>query len=695
MAAEGLYNNLAADRSGSGSVSASVSASASASGSSSNGDSGGSGKDSLLPAGWKILESKSHAGSFYLVHEAFEKTFWQSKKHPHGSGWVRLSDGRHEHVSRLMNNISEEKEKGKRSIQAYTGAMKNKTAQTEEKVGVKKADEKECLDASRFRDRDRDRECDRERERERRRERERMRAKERTAGQRIPAQPSHATAASKANNAFRTKVCRNFERGGSCRYGDKCKFAHHQLNTKRIAGQKSDHCYHAKKPSGARNDVDELNDLFARSHISSDEHKEINEQASKASVKTETTPAPLPDSAAAVPDDLGEISDLLARSRISSDPDVDAASRTISMRPYQSQIVIDIFEYWLKHGDDEKGRNNVIVYAPTGAGKTVVGAKIISDALELQPTKKILFVVNRTCIASQTARMLDRFDIKNYSYIQSGKKMNPSASVFIVSIQTFAARWGSKSNAKNGKHKLPQDVDLIIIDEAHGAVAPSYKPLSSAFPSAKILGFTATPFRLSEEKRLSELFHARIDGPSVSELIQDGFLVPTTYIRGRSYFEKAGRRECIEAVRMWMTHCTVGKTKRKTIAFCPSVDCADMLSECFQAAGVKSILVTGKCPPKKRGDIYARFRDGFLSVLCTCDLLTEGFDEPSVSAIILMRKTESRARYVQQVGRGLRPSPGKSDAIVLDLVHSSRYFGRIDDPYLKRKFQVRAAPSLS
>jgi superfamily II DNA or RNA helicase len=228
---------------------------------------------------------------------------------------------------------------------------------------------------------------------------------------------------------------------------------------------------------------------------------------------------------------------------------------------------------------------------------------------------------------------------------------------------------------------LEHDPDLIVFDEGHHAVAGTWEKITKRHPRAHLLGVTATPCR-ADGKGLGGVYDALIQGPSMQELIDEGYLVPpevwapgTVDLTGvRTRFGDFKRDELNaamdkreitgDAVEHYARHCD----RVPAICFCVSVAHAEHVAEQFRAAGYAADSVDGKLDQATRDKRIAALGNGGLHVLTSCDLISEGVDIPVVGAAILLRPTKSLGLYMQQVGRALRPAPGKTKAIVLDHV---------------------------
>jgi len=374
--------------------------------------------------------------------------------------------------------------------------------------------------------------------------------------------------------------------------------------------------------------------------------------------------------------------------------------------------------------------NSALVYLPTGGGKTRIAADLCCRLRDAHGWRAA-FVVNRVKLVDQAGAAFEGAGLGGQvDYIASGKpppRAGADATVTVVSIQTFLRRYGSSTRSSSGSggagggdgsssgdddksgggekpphvgdgataadaadgKPLPPAVACIILDEAHGSFCVSYARLLRAFsvaaarsgtPPPFILGLTATPFRLDPEQKLSSFFKRLIAGPSIADLVARKVLVPPVVvpcdagrlqqraiIGGEPGAEPgsgaAGDAVLHAVVAAWQRACG----GRLTIAFAADVSQSRRLVAAFTAAGVVAAHVDGGTPASEREATYAAFHRHDVRVLSSVGVLCEGFDEPAVAAVILVRDTFSKALYVQQVGRGLRAFPGKSDCIVLDV----------------------------
>lgn len=238
--------------------------------------------------------------------------------------------------------------------------------------------------------------------------------------------------------------------------------------------------------------------------------------------------------------------------------------------------------------------------------------------------------------------------------------------------------------------------DLLIIDEAHHSVAGSWAKIIKAWPNTKILGVTATPTRLDGRGLGAQgggPFDELVIGPSVGELIDAGYLTqPVVYapqtvdmegvkVRAGDYDKGETARRVDKA---FITGSAVEHYRRlcpgvPAIAFCASIEHARHVAEEFRAAGFRAECIDGSLSDMERRGVIESLGSGGLDVLTSCEIVSEGTDIPVVGAAILLRPTASLGLFLQQVGRALRPYPGKENTIILDHVGNCLRHGLPDD----------------
>ena len=339
-------------------------------------------------------------------------------------------------------------------------------------------------------------------------------------------------------------------------------------------------------------------------------------------------------------------------------------------RPYQLAALAAI--------ESELARvQSTLLVLATGAGKTVVFAEWVRR--NIRAGRRQLILAHRRELLDQAASKLRALGVD--VALEQGKHHAASSSRCVVaSVDTLR---GSRLLS------YPEDYfDDVVIDEAHHAVADKYQAILRRFRGARVLGVTATPDRL-DGKGLGKTFATVAYRYEMGQAIADGWLCPLEirHVRidrldlddvatkggdfDRSQLSSAMRDPAVLAESCRWILDRVGR--KRTIAFC--VDNAHSSSVAEALNRVRpgtAIAVNGEHKEHERASALARWRSGEISVLVNCELYTEGFDEPSVEVIVLLRPTQSRALYTQIVGRGTRLSPGKTSCLVLDIVGNSR-----------------------
>lgn len=367
-----------------------------------------------------------------------------------------------------------------------------------------------------------------------------------------------------------------------------------------------------------------------------------------------------------------------------------------TFRPYQDAMIEGLRAQF-------RDASSVLGVLPTGGGKTVIGVGVVH--LAMAKKTRVLWLAHRTELIEQASQKLDDFGLP-HAIIKAGHpRQDLSQPVQVASVQTLVRRLDRLTGAAAKAQPVwgdtvpswSQPFGLIVVDEAHHTSAGSYVAILEAWPNAKVLGLTATPYRL-DGSGLGGQYQRLVVGAHVSRLIRDGYLVRTrtfappasaglrqVRVRGADYaLEDAARlldlaAPIAEIVRTWQTHAA----GRLTVGFACNVAHAQHLAEAFTAAGIPSASIDGDDDQGRRDQVLADLRAGRLRVVWNCQLLTEGWDLPAISAVILARPTKSRAMWRQQVGRGMRSAPGKADCVILDHVGNAVRFGLpdVDDEY--------------
>ena len=393
---------------------------------------------------------------------------------------------------------------------------------------------------------------------------------------------------------------------------------------------------------------------------------------------------------------------------------------------------IELFDYQ----EDMKARiekalclhRSVMAQMPTGTGKTVLLASVVESFLREHSNCKVWIVAHRRELVSQIRETIERvfskitpslFTIKEGSTshpdpLSSGareetapprrseplrskvggpSKVSPdclSASAFNVPIKAVSIQWLSKHY-----DEIEEEPGLIVIDEAHHALAKTYKEMWERFPKAKFLGLTATPCRLNG-KGFTDLFDVLVQSWDVPEFISKGRLATYDFVSIKSdgvtqrlidSLQKRGadgdyqnkemdmllnKKPSIE--RLYRSLEEFGKD-RKGIVYAINISHAQKITKLYQEHGVKAIAIDSKTPATERQQDIEAFKKGDIQVLVNVDIFSEGFDCPDVEFVQLARPTLSLAKYLQMVGRGLRVVKGKKNCVIIDNVGLYRVFG--------------------
>ena len=350
------------------------------------------------------------------------------------------------------------------------------------------------------------------------------------------------------------------------------------------------------------------------------------------------------------------------------------------LRDYQIEICEKINEAFEAH-------RSVMMQMPTGTGKTVVLASLVKQYLNRDADCSVLIVAHRIELIEQIGEHLRGYGIA-YGVIAGGRKTKKAESVMVASIQTLSSKLSTL-----GSLLYPS---LVVIDEAHHALAKTYQILWAAWPEAKFLGLTATPYRMSGDG-FTDLFEVLVDSWSVKQFIADGWLSPYDYYsirpdseeqqeidslrkRGadgdfqmKELREKLDVRPSIERLFESFERFAFDK---KGIIYAIDIAHAEHIAEFYRLQGVNAVAISSKTPTKERAEVIRTFREeNRIQILVSVDLFSEGFDCPDVEFIQMARPTLSLAKYLQMVGRGLRPCHGKQCCTIIDNVGLYRTFG--------------------
>jgi DNA repair protein RadD len=369
---------------------------------------------------------------------------------------------------------------------------------------------------------------------------------------------------------------------------------------------------------------------------------------------------------------------------ISADQRLAIAAPTL--RPYQEADLAAVRATYAG------GSQRVLYQAPTGSGKTVLFAYIVAAAVTRG--NRVVILGHRQEIVDQISAALDALGVP-HGLILAGHPETPNMPVQVASVATLVRRLDRL-----------QGCALIVVDEAHHAVAGTWNKIINAVSDAKVLGVTATPERL-DGKGLHSAFDELVIGPTIAELTAGGYLAPSTCFAPERLPDLSRLRTRMgdfaldqlgeamsnglvigSAVDEYAKRCSGAPA----IAFCVDIHHSILVAERFAQRGYSAAHLDGDTPKDERRRLIAALGGGELQVISNCGLISEGLDVPTVHAAILLRPTKSLALYLQQVGRVLRPAPGKQRAIILD--HAGNVF-RHGLPEIARDWSLADRPRRS
>ena len=328
-----------------------------------------------------------------------------------------------------------------------------------------------------------------------------------------------------------------------------------------------------------------------------------------------------------------------------------------TLRPYQAKGINLIFEKW------RNGSRSILFQMPTGTGKTVLFSEIVRKGFK--QGKKILIVVHRKELVEQIKDKLLSNSV-DLGIIMAGVEASLDKNIQVASIQTLSNRSINEPN-------------LIIIDECHHAKAVTYKALWGKYPSAKILGVTATPIRLSGEG-FDDIFEDLIVSESLNYFIDNKYLVPLRhYVCSNPNLSKVKQSKGDYVIKMLndvmmdnsvmsdLTDSYIEKCNGKSmIVFAVDVEHSKEIAARYNKLNITSAHIDSKTPAEERQRILTAFKNKEIKVVSNVEIITEGFDFPQCEAVQLARPTKSLALYLQMVGRVMRPALNKKEGIVLD-----------------------------
>lgn len=322
--------------------------------------------------------------------------------------------------------------------------------------------------------------------------------------------------------------------------------------------------------------------------------------------------------------------------------------KAIQLREYQAELIENI------KNELRRGKRSICAVLGCGGGKSVIAGMICKSAND--KGNRVLFLVHRQELCEQIELTFRECGV-NFELTRVGM------------VQTIT------------RHLTDEpDPQIIITDEAHHCLSRTYRNIYAAFPSAVLLGFTATPVRMNEGG-LGEVFDSLVESVTTRWLIDNNYLAPYRYYSVKladtkgikttaGDYNQAQLAELMEKPTIYgdtITNYIKFADGKKTIVYCASVKASRETCEAFNDAGIRAAHLDGTTPAAERDKTVESFRNGGITVLCNVDLFGEGFDVPDCECVVLLRPTKSLTLHIQQSMRSMRYKPGKV-AIVIDHV---------------------------
>ena len=370
------------------------------------------------------------------------------------------------------------------------------------------------------------------------------------------------------------------------------------------------------------------------------------------------------------------------------------------MKPrwYQKEAVQSIFNYFMVNS------GNPILAMPTGSGKSHVIAAFIQQVLSFYSGQRIMMLTHvKELIDQNLDKLLTVWPTAPVGVYSAGlnrrEHLNPLTFAGIASVAKKAELFGKQ--------------DLLLIDECHLVSSRSntmyikfINDLKKVNPKLKVIGLTATQYRLgqgllTDGKIFTDICYDITSRGAFTRLVEEGFMSPlvtkrTTMeldvsnvpIRAGEYVLK-DLQESVNKVQITQAALeetiALGHDRKKWLIFTTGIDHAEDTAELLNRMGIKAAAVHSKLKPRERDDIIMKFKDGYYRAVTNNNVMTTGIDIPEIDLIGYLRPTVSTGLWVQSLGRGTRPAPGKKNCLVLDFAGNTRRLGPIDDPVIPKK----------
>jgi superfamily II DNA or RNA helicase len=341
----------------------------------------------------------------------------------------------------------------------------------------------------------------------------------------------------------------------------------------------------------------------------------------------------------------------------------------LELRDYQREATAAVRDAW------RRGISRAAVELPTGSGKTVIFAEMARDA-HARGERPVVLVHRDELVRQAADKLHSAMPDAIVGKIQAEHNA-VDADVLVASVPTLA---------RERRRNQLTNVGTVVVDEAHHAMAPTYRTILHHFGSFNGLptsGWSATLSR-GDGKGLGDVWEEIVYEKDILWMIKHGYLVDVKgkkiTVDGLNLAEVARTRGDMQEGDLGRKMLSVGAGEhiakgylehakgRRGVLFAPTVESADSFAQSMNDAGIPTETIFGYTDLETRQDTYARFRTGETQVLSNCMVLTEGWDAPWAEVAVIARPTESVGLYVQMAGRVLRPWPGKANALILDVV---------------------------
>lgn len=378
----------------------------------------------------------------------------------------------------------------------------------------------------------------------------------------------------------------------------------------------------------------------------------------------------------------------------------------MELRPYQKEALNALYQYFLENN------GNPILSLPTGTGKSVIIAEWIRFCLQSFPQTRMMMLTHvKELIEQNFDKLIKVFPNCPAGIYSAGiGRKDENCPVTFAGIQSVAK-----------KAYLFGHIDMVLVDECH-LVSPKqgtqYKSfiadLKKVNPKLKVIGLSATPYRqglglLTESDVFTDIAYDCTSSEKFIELIEDGYLAPLIPKKTNLELDTSGVKihagefvleelqqacndQSINREALEETLCLASERKH-WLVFTTGIMHAEAICEELQAMGISACCVHSKMEKQTRDDNLLGFKVGKYRALVNSNILTTGFDFPALDCIVMLRPTRSAGLWVQMLGRGTRPSPGKENCLVLDFAGNTKKLGPINDPVIPAKRRSRGGGS--